>query len=221
LRFNGTLALSVSLMRLTDWAEKQGIAYMTAWRWFKQGKMPVKTIQTPSGMILVEVEDGARTPARVKSTAIYARVSSHDQKKDLDGQVARMSIYAANNGLVVTKILTEIGSGLNGNRKKLLSTLSDQSIDVILVEHKDRLTRFGFEYIETLLKSQSREVIVVDRNELSDDLVRDMIEVLTSFCARLYGKRSARNKALKAIAAMKDSVDVESPSKHQGTVRCN
>jgi putative resolvase len=205
-------------MKLVDWAEKQGIDYMTAWRWFKHGKMPVKTIQTPSGMILVEVENGSGIQTQLKSTAIYCRVSSHDQKKDLEGQVARLSIYAANNGLVVTKILTEIGSGLNGNRKKLLGVLADRSIDVILVEHKDRLTRFGFEYIQTLLESQSRRVIVADMNELSDDLVRDMSEVLTSFCARLYGKRSARNKALKAIEAMKDSNDLESHSKHKETV---
>jgi putative resolvase len=208
-------------VKLVDWAEKQGIGYMTAWRWFKHGKMPVKAIQTPSGMILVEEEVGAKVQTRLKSTVIYARVSSHDQKKDLDSQVARMSIYAADNGLVVTKILTEIGSGLNGNRKKLLDILADKSIDIILVEHKDRLTRFGFEYIETLLGSQSREVIVADKNELSDDLVRDMIEVLTSFCARLYGKSSARNKALKAIDAMKDSADLKFSSKHKETVLCN
>ncbi|MEO5969841.1 MAG: IS607 family transposase [Bdellovibrionia bacterium] len=207
-------------MRLSDWAEKQGINYMTAWRWFKHGKMPVKAIQTPSGMILVEDDIEGEKRTQLKSTSIYARVSSHDQKKDLEGQVARMSIYAANNGLIVTKILTEIGSGLNGNRKKLLSILADKSIDVILVEHKDRLTRFGFEYIETLLRSQSREVIVVDKDELSDDLVRDMIEVLTSFCARLYGKRSARNKALKAIEAMKESKN-ESFSYQKETALCN
>ncbi len=207
-------------MRLVDWAEKQGINYMTAWRWFKHGKMPVKAIQTPSGMILVEEKIEGERHAQLRSTGIYARVSSHDQKKDLEGQVARMSIYAANNGLIVTKILTEIGSGLNGNRKKLLNILADKSIDVILVEHKDRLTRFGFEYIETLLRSQSREVIVVDKNELSDDLVRDMIEVLTSFCARLYGKRSARNKALKAIEAMKEAKN-ESSSTQKEAVLCN
>jgi predicted site-specific integrase-resolvase len=205
-------------VKLSDWAEKQGIDYMTAWRWFKQGKMPVKAIQTPSGTILVE-DNKAGTLKPFKSTAIYSRVSSHDQKKDLDAQVARLSIYAANNGLIVTQVLTEIGSGLNGKRKKLLTVLADQSIDIILVEHKDRLTRFGFEYIETLLKSQSRRVVVADENEVSDDLVRDMIEVLTSFCARLYGKRSARNKALKAIEAMKDSSDTS--SKSQGTVLCS
>ncbi len=194
---------------------------MTAWRWFKHGKLPVKAIQTASGMILVEEEIQAKVHTQLKSTGIYCRVSSHDQKKDLEGQVARMSIYATNNGLIVTRILTEIGSGLNGNRKKLLSILADKTIDVILVEHKDRLTRFGFEYIETLLRSQSREVIVADKNELSDDLVRDMIEVLTSFCAKLYGKRSARNKALKAIEAMKDSSDFESPSNRKDAALCN
>lgn len=183
--------------------------------------MPVKAIQTASGMILVEEEIHGKSNTQIKSTGIYARVSSYDQKKDLEGQVARLSIYAANNGLVVTKILAEIGSGLNGNRKKLLSLLADKSVDVILIEYKDRLTRFGFEYIETLLRSQSREVIVVDENELSDDLVRDMIEVLTSFCARLYGKRSARNRALRAIKAVKEFSDFGPSSDLKETELCN
>jgi predicted site-specific integrase-resolvase len=190
-------------MKLSDWAAKQGIGYMTAWRWFKQGKMPVRAIQTPSGMILVQQEGDSKLPGEPKSAAIYCRVSSHDQKKDLDSQVARLSVYAADQGFRVRRIVTEVGSGLNGNRKKLLALLSDQTIEIILVEHKDRLTRFGFEYIDTLLKSQSRRVIVADSNELTDDLVRDMIEVLTSFCARLYGRRSAKNRALKAIEAIK------------------
>jgi putative resolvase len=208
-------------MRLVDWAEKQGIAYMTAWRWFKQGKLPVKAIQTPTGMILVDAGDEAKVLTQHKSAAIYARVSSDDQKKDLEGQVARLSIYAANHGLRITRVLTEIGSGLNGKRKKLLSILSDQSIDIILVEHKDRLTRFGFEYIETLLKSQSRELVVADENELSDDLVRDMIEILTSFCARLYGKKAARNKALKAMEAIKEASGLSSLAGVREKELCN
>jgi putative resolvase len=198
---------------------------MTAWRWFKQGKLPVKAIQTPTGMILVDAGDEAKVLTQHKSAAIYARVSSHDQKKDLEGQVARLSIYAANHGLRITRVLTEIGSGLDGKRKKLLSILSDQSIDIILVEHKDRLTRFGFEYIETLLKSQSRELVVTDEkeneNELSDDLVRDMIEVLTSFCARLYGKRAARNKALKAMEAIKEASGLSSLAGVREKELCN
>jgi putative resolvase len=206
-------------MKLTDWAEKQGINYMTAWRWFKQGKLPVQAIQTATGMILVQEESGKTSQNRSQSTAIYARVSSHDQKRDLDGQVARMSVYAAKNGLIVTQVLTEIGSGLNGNRKKLLSILSNPAINTVLVEHKDRLTRFGFEYIETLLKSQGRQVIVADKNEVTDDLVRDMIEVLTSFCARLYGKRSARNKALKALEAIREKSGAEASNRE--SVLCN
>lgn len=205
-------------MKLSDWAESQGINYMTAWRWFKRGKMPVKAFQTPSGMILVQQVNEVKA---FKSTAIYARVSSHDQKKDLERQVTRLSLYAVKNGLIVTKILTEIGSGLNGSRKKLLSMLSDPTIDIILVEHKDRLTRFGFEYIETLLKSQSRSVVVADLSELSDDLVRDMIEVLTSFCARLYGKRSARNKAIQAMKTIQSSSDLKPSIPSQESALCS
>ncbi len=95
--------------------------------------------------------------------------------------------------------MTEVGSGLNGNRSKLLQLLKDKSVDCIVVEHRDRLSRFGFEYLEALMQVSGRSILVIDENELKDDLVQDMIDVLTSFCARLYGRRSAKNRAKKAL----------------------
>ena len=89
---------------------------------------------------------------------------------------------------------------MNGNRKKLNKLLADPDYD-ILVEHRDRLTRFGFETIEAALAAQKRKITVIDDAELEDDLVRDMTEVLTSFCARMYGKRGARNRAKQAMYA--------------------
>ena len=83
-----------------------------------------------------------------------------------------------------------------------MKLLSDPTVTVIIVEHRDRLMRFGAEYVESALAAQGRKVIVVDPGEVKDDLVQDMIEVLTSFCARLYGRRSARNKAKKALEAI-------------------
>jgi predicted site-specific integrase-resolvase len=77
--------------------------------------------------------------------------------------------------------------------------LSENSIGTILVEHRDRLMRFGAEYVEATLASQGRHLLVIDRGELKDNLVQDMIEVLTSFCARLYGRRSAKNRAKRAL----------------------
>jgi putative resolvase len=119
--------------------------------------------------------------------------------KDLDQQIARLVKYANAKGWAVSQTITEIGSGLNGHRPKLMKLLTNSKIKVILVEHRDRLMRFGVEYVESALKAQGRRLIVANDAELKDDLVQDMIEVLTSFCARLYGRRSAKNKAKKAL----------------------
>ena len=94
-----------------------------------------------------------------------------------------------------------MGSGLNGHRTKLLSLLRDQHVGVIVVEHRDRLARFGVEYLEAALAAQGRRLVVVEDAEVTDDSVRDMVEVLTSFCARLCGRRSARRRARAALAA--------------------
>lgn len=187
------------LMKLSIWAKKQGVSYKTAWRWFKDGNLPVPAKQTSSGTILVQEE--IVNPNQV---AIYARVSSSDQKNDLDKQVSRLVLFANSQNLVITKTVVEIGSALNGHRPKLKKLLLDSNVKIILVEHNDRLVRFGFEYLESTLASQNRKIVVVDQSELKDDLVQDMIEVLTSFCARLYGRRAAKNKAKKALECIQN-----------------
>ena len=181
-------------MKLSVWAKEQGISYRTAWRWFKDGKLPILAEQTKSGTILVKDASVASN-----SVAIYARVSSSDQKNDLEQQVARLVLFANSKGWVVARTVMEIGSGLNGHRPKLMKLLTNSDIKIILVEHRDRLMRFGAEYVEAALAAQGRKLMVADGSELKDDLVQDMIEVLTSFCARLYGRRSAKNKARKAL----------------------
>jgi len=185
-------------MKLSEWARKQGISYKTAWKWYKEGKLPVPAYQTPTGTILVKVSEEKEGG----KTAVYARVSSADQRADLDRQVARLLEFANSQGVAVAKTVTEIGSGLNGCRRKLMRLLSDPEVTTIIVEHRDRLARFGFEYIEAALMAQGRKIIVMEPGEVKDDLVQDMIEVLTLFCARLYGRRSARNRVKKAMEAI-------------------
>jgi putative resolvase len=104
-------------MKLSEWAKHQGIRYETAWRWFKAGKMPVPVEQTQTGTILVKE---AIATSNQMEVAIYARVSSGDQKGDLDGQVSRLVQYANDRKLKVVCTVTEIGSGLNGHRPKLM-----------------------------------------------------------------------------------------------------
>ena len=113
-------------------------------------------------------------------------------------------MWGTDNGYAIHQVITEIGSGLNGHRPKLMKLLADPKCTVIIVEHRDRLMRFGSEYVESALAAQGRKLVVIDPSELNNDLVEDMIAVLTSFCARLYGKRSAKNKAKKALQSIQD-----------------
>ena len=175
---------------------------MTAYRWFREGTLPVPA-RRAGRLILV---DAATTPAPSGAVAVYARVSSADQKADLDRQVARVTAWAASEGLAVGRVVTEVGSALNGKRRKFLALLRDESVTAIVVEHRDRFARFGAEYVEAALSAQGRRLLVVDPAEVDDDLVRDVTEILTSLCARLYGRRAAANRAKRAVEAATGAV---------------
>jgi putative resolvase len=138
-------------------------------------------------------------PGRV---AIYARVSSADQKSDVVRQLERLREYCIARGYQVAKEVTEMASGLNDQRPKLTKLLLDTSITTIVVEHKDRLTRFGFHYIEQLLSAQGRKLEVIFPNETTDDLVSDFVSVITSMAARIYGRRQSKRCAEKIKACV-------------------
>jgi len=186
-------------MKLSVWAKKQGVSYRTAWRWFKAGKLPVAVEQTATGTILVK-----ETKIENNQVVVYARVSSSDQKNDIDRQINRLVLFANSKNWIVSETVEEVGSALNGHRPKLKKMLLNPEIKIIVVEHKDRLVRFGFEYLQCAMEAQGRKLIVIDPDELKDDLVQDMIEVLTSFCARLYGRRSAKTRAKKAVESIQN-----------------
>ena len=101
----------------------------------------------------------------------------------------------------MTSTVGEVGSGVNGSRSKLKRLLADPAIGIVVVEHRERLARFGVEYVEAALRAQGRRLVVVEDRQVDDDLVRDVTEVLTSMCARVYGRRSARRRAERALAA--------------------
>lgn len=184
-------------MKLSVWAKEQGISYKTAWRMWKAGALPVPAEQLATGTVIVQSPNvDAKTGTGV---ALYARVSSADQKNDLDRQLARLAEFAATQKFHVIDAVREIGSGLNGHRKKMMRLLGNRNVNAIIVEHRDRLMRFGIEYVEASLAAQGRKIIVVEPNELADDIVRDLHEVIVSMCARLYGKRAAKNRAAKAL----------------------
>ena len=180
-------------MKLSQYAKQQGISYKTAWRWYKAGQLDA--YQTPTGMVVV------RDPKEVRPVtgriALYARVSSIGQKEDLDRQVQRLKDYGAAKGYQVSKEVTEIASGLNDQRPKLEKLLADTSIGTIIVENRDRLTRFGSHYIETLLQAQGRHLEMIFPTDTGDELVDDFVAVITRMAARISGRRQSKRLAEK------------------------
>jgi putative resolvase len=184
-------------MKLSAWAKANGLTYKTAWRMWRDGRLPIPAEQLPTGTVIVHPPPAPSAEA----VALYARVSSADQKADLERQLGRLADDASRERLTVIRSVSEIGSGLNGHRAKVMRLLADPAVRTLVVEHRDRLARFGAEYIEAALAAGGRKLVVVDQAEMNDDLVQDMVDVLTSFCARLYGRRAAKNRAEKALAA--------------------
>jgi putative resolvase len=115
-------------MNLREWAEKQGLCYRTALRWFHSGTLPVEAEQVATGKIIVKLEPVLGD----QKAALYARVSSSDQKTNLDSQLVRLTHFAVDNKLSIAAVITEVGSAMNGKRPKLLKILRDRSIKIIV-----------------------------------------------------------------------------------------
>jgi putative resolvase len=183
-------------VKLAEWARSFGVHPQTAYRWFREDRMPVPARRLPSGTIVVEPPEAPEGRA-----VTYVRVSSHDQRADLEAQAGRVAAWCATQGIHVDEVVSEVGSGINGRRAKLARLLRDPEVQTIVVEHRDRVARFGVEHLQAALAATGRRILVIDTSETTDDLVRDMVEVLTSMCARLYGRRGARNRAMRAVTA--------------------
>jgi putative resolvase len=199
----------VGEVNLTEWARLQGIHPQTAYRWLREGTLPVPAVRVNSRSVLV-APDAVIASAK-GGVGVYARVSSHGQRADLDRQVARLTAWAAQSGCAVVRVEAEVGSGMNGARSKARRLLADPGVQTVVVEHRDRLGRVNSELVEAALSAHGRRLVVLDPGEEDDDLVRDVTEVLTSFCARLYGRRSARNRAEKALRCAARDVGPASP----------
>ena len=182
-----------------------GISYRTLKRWIYSGK--IKAVRTPTGRWMIpesEVERiiGGRVEEKEIKAVIYARVSSSDQKSDLERQVQYLTQYCSAKGYKVVDVLSDISSGLKTNRRgllKLLNYVVNKQADIVVTTYKDRLTRFGYEYLEYFFKQHSVQIEVVYGKELKDayqELVEDLIAIITSFAGKLYGMRSHRKKRL-------------------------
>lgn len=184
-------------MKLSEYAKKNSVSYKTAWKWFKDGLIP-NSRQLKTGTIIVDENVEVK---RDEYTIVYARVSSSENKSTLESQAKRLVDFCCAKGWKINEVVKETGSGLNDSRKKLMKIFKDKKATRIVVEHKDRLTRFGFNYLKELFDG---EIFVV--NEVDDskqDLIQDFISVITSFCARIYGQRRSKRKTEKIIEELK------------------
>ena len=176
-------------MRLGAYAKQMGVSYKTAFRWWKAGKLDAYQLDT--GTVIVREPLASEAPTHV---ALYARVSSAEQQEDLERQMQRLKDYAASRGYQVTTIVSELASGLNESRPKFLKLLTDARIGVIVVEQRERATRFGLTYIEQLMQMQGRRLEVIFPSDTDHDLVDDFSAVITSMASRISGRRTSKRR---------------------------
>ncbi len=197
--------MSERLLPPREASKRLGIHYVTLKRWIYSGK--IRAVRTPSGRWMIpesEVERiiGGRGETREVRAVVYARVGSSDQKADLERQIQYLTQYCSAKGYRVIDVLNDISSGLKTNRRgllKLFNYVVDRKIDLVVITYRDRLTRFGFEYLEYFFKQFGVSIEVVYGEEPKDDyqeLVEDLIAVVASFAGKLYGMRSHRKKRL-------------------------
>jgi putative resolvase len=196
------------MIKLSKWAKEHGIGYKTAWSWVHKGTFPGDIVKLSTGTILVKSDELNKIEDK---TVIYCRVSNHSRKKELEYQVKRCEDFCLANGWVINKVFKEIASGLNDNRKEFWKMI-ESNPSRIVVENKDRLTRFGFNYLKVLLLHKHNTEIIVMHEDKEDekDLIKDLCSVIYSFCAKLYGMRRAANKAKKIRETLNEDVSIES-----------
>lgn len=186
-----------------------GVSLGQAKRWAYSGKMP--TIVTDTGRRYVPVAwlkeqtgEATFTGNGGNRCAIYSRESSSENKSCLKSQTRGLLKYAEARGWQIVRVIEEFGSGVNDQRRKLGKLLQQKDFDILLVEHKDRLSRFGFGWFEKLC--QFRIEVVNKAQDDTHDLMEDLVAILTSFSARLYGQRRGRKKTEAAIKALQDTL---------------
>jgi len=190
-------------IKLSEWAKQKGYTYRGAFNVYQRGKIP-NAYKTPSGVIRIVLPNSDIPIIPKDYTVVYARVSSSENKSNLETQAERVSQFCNAKGWVVNEIIKECASGLNDKRPKLLKLLKDTKVTRIVVEHKDRLTRFGFGYIETLFPGDL--VIINEAKEGTEDIMQDFVSLVTSFTARLYGKRRSKRATEKLIKELNEQV---------------
>jgi len=193
-----------SLIGIGEAAQLLGVSITTLRRWEAASKL--SAIHTAGGhrrydLAKLKPEMFHAAAQASRSTIAYARVSSHDQKNDLERQKQMLELYCARQGWTF-ELVSDLGSGMNCHKKglrRLLDAIIDDKVGRLIITHKDRLLRFGAELVFAICEAKNIEVVILNQGEDStfeEDLAKDVLEIITVFSARLYGSRSRKNQKL-------------------------
>lgn len=190
------------MKKLSEYAKAHGVTYRTAFNHFKAGLIE-NAYQLPSGRIVIP--DSTELVKKSDYIVTYSRVSSSENKSNLNSQSQRLIDFCNAKGWVTKENVTEIGSGVNDNRKKLLKLIKEEKATKIVVEHKDRLTRMGFNFIEEACKKFGCEIVIINNvNGEREDIIQDFVSIITSFCSKLYGQRRSKRSTEKLIKDLEE-----------------
>lgn len=192
------------IVSISEAAKALGVSITTLRRWEADGKLLAE--HTAGGhrrynLTKLRPELFRAADEAQRKTVAYARVSSHDQKADLERQKQVLELYCARQGWTF-EVMADLGSGMNYHKKglkRLLDAIIDGQIGRLVITHKDRLLRFGAELVFAICEAKNVEVVILNQGEdttFEQDLAKDVLEIITVFSARLYGSRSRKNQKL-------------------------
>ncbi len=193
----------IRLVAIGEASQVLGVSIDTLRRWEAAGKLiPERTLAGHRRYDLAKLKPELfHTDTSERRTVAYARVSSHDQKNDLERQKQVLELYCARQGWTFT-VVADLGSGMNYRQKglkRLLNDVVEGRIGRLVITHKDRLLRLGAELVFAICEAKQVEVVILNQGEdtsFEEDLAKDMLEIITVFSARLYGSRSRKNQQL-------------------------
>ena len=188
-------------VKIGEAAKILGVNPQTLRRWEEGGVIqPAK--RTPKGTRLYSLQELLGVNDLAHPTIAYARVSSSDEKEDLERQHAVLEAFCNKNGWKPTEIIRDLGSGMNYNKKgflRLLELIVGGQMSRLVLTHKDRLLRFGAEIVFRICELKGIEIVIINKGEqpsFEEELTQDVMEIMTVFCAKLYGRRSHKSKKM-------------------------
>ncbi len=190
---------------LPEWGRQYGMHPQVTWRMYRDGRLPSHlVIEKLGNRLYVQVPE---SEVKISRTVAYARVSTEEHAPDLVRQVDLLQDFALSQGFVIDELVMEIAPDLQSHRKKLWRLLADETVTFLVVENQPRLTSLGFEMIEACFHARGGKILTAEKMECRGNILLDLTEIITAYCALLYGVKSAQQRAEKAVRAACEDIE--------------